>query len=124
LRSLAGRSSLPWPTSRHSRGLRGISPLGAAGGDLILVSTLRSPNFLTGRPPTSPRSGEKITTVELGTGGPVVGVQGIGCMSMSELYGDTDEDAAAFAVEALRREVADANLKVCGPERLSGEENA
>lgn len=62
--------------------------------------------------------------MELGTGGPVVGVQGIGCMSMSELYGDTGEDAAAFAVEALRREVADANLKVSGPERLSGEENA
>ena len=37
----------------------------------------------------------------------------------------THEDAAAFAVEALKRpEVADTNLRVCGPERLSGEEIA
>jgi uncharacterized protein YbjT (DUF2867 family) len=38
----------------------------------------------------------------------------------------THEDVAAFAVEALKRpeEVANANLKVCGPERLSGEEIA
>lgn len=38
----------------------------------------------------------------------------------------THEDVAAFAVEALKRpkEVANANLEVCGPERLSGEEIA
>ncbi|MEU0355733.1 aldo/keto reductase [Streptomyces cyaneofuscatus] len=35
------------------------------------------------------------TTVELGgEGGPTVGVQGLGCMGMSEFYGDTDELSA------------------------------
>lgn len=37
----------------------------------------------------------------------------------------THEDVAAFAVEALKRPgVADADLEVCGPERLNGEEMA
>ncbi|MDF6042304.1 aldo/keto reductase [Streptomyces sp. JH14] len=42
----------------------------------------------------------KIATVELGDGGPRVGVQGLGCMGMSEFYGDTDEAAARDTLEA------------------------
>jgi hypothetical protein len=37
---------------------------------------------------------ERIGTERLGTGGPLVGVQGLGCMGISEFYGDTDEAAA------------------------------
>jgi aryl-alcohol dehydrogenase-like predicted oxidoreductase len=43
---------------------------------------------------------EKIDTVPLGTGGPLVGVQGLGCMGISEFYGDTDEAAARDTLEA------------------------
>ncbi|MEU5716514.1 aldo/keto reductase [Streptomyces sp. NPDC020403] len=43
---------------------------------------------------------QKIATVELGTGGPRVGVQGLGCMGISEFYGDTDEAAARDTLEA------------------------
>ncbi|WP_335932173.1 aldo/keto reductase [Streptomyces sp. PTD5-9] len=42
---------------------------------------------------------DKIATVELGDGGPRVGVQGLGCMGMSEFYGDTDEAAARETLE-------------------------
>lgn len=35
-----------------------------------------------------------LPTVELGTNGPLVGVQGLGCMGMSEFYGPTDTDEA------------------------------
>ncbi|MCQ4044620.1 aldo/keto reductase [Streptantibioticus rubrisoli] len=43
---------------------------------------------------------EKISQVALGTNGPRVGVQGLGCMGMSEFYGDTDEAAARDALDA------------------------
>ncbi|MDI5961510.1 aldo/keto reductase [Streptomyces sp. SL13] len=43
---------------------------------------------------------EKIATVPLGTDGPPVGVQGLGCMGISEFYGDTDEAAARDTLEA------------------------
>ncbi|MGW0789533.1 aldo/keto reductase [Streptomyces sp. NPDC002911] len=42
----------------------------------------------------------KIATVPLGDGGPQVGVQGLGCMGISEFYGDTDEAAARDTLEA------------------------
>ncbi|MGW5065242.1 aldo/keto reductase [Streptomyces cyaneofuscatus] len=42
-----------------------------------------------------------IATVELGgEGGPLVGVQGLGCMGMSEFYGDTDELSARDTLDA------------------------
>ncbi|MGW8973971.1 aldo/keto reductase [Streptomyces platensis] len=42
---------------------------------------------------------EKIETVELGNGGPRVGVQGLGCMGMSFAYGPTDADEARATLE-------------------------
>jgi aryl-alcohol dehydrogenase-like predicted oxidoreductase len=45
-------------------------------------------------------SNSKITQVRLGTGGPLVGVQGLGCMGMSEFYGETDLAAARDTLEA------------------------
>ncbi|MFD7429791.1 aldo/keto reductase [Streptomyces sp. NPDC059818] len=41
----------------------------------------------------------KIATVELGRGGPRIGVQGLGCMGMSEFYGDTDQASARETLE-------------------------
>ncbi|HEY5835928.1 aldo/keto reductase [Streptomyces sp.] len=46
------------------------------------------------------RNSGKISTVQLGADGPVVGVQGLGCMGISEFYGDTDEAAARETLEA------------------------
>ncbi|MFC8224187.1 aldo/keto reductase [Streptomyces sp. NPDC057287] len=43
---------------------------------------------------------DRIATAQLGTGGPEVGVQGLGCMGISEFYGDTDEAAARDTLEA------------------------
>ncbi|MFD5395123.1 aldo/keto reductase [Streptomyces sp. NPDC127097] len=45
---------------------------------------------------------EKIETVELGKGGPRVGVQGLGCMGMSFAYGPTDADEARATLERAR----------------------
>ncbi|MFF9689356.1 aldo/keto reductase [Streptomyces sp. NPDC014623] len=42
----------------------------------------------------------KTATVRLGGDGPQVGVQGLGCMGISEFYGDTDEAAARDTLEA------------------------
>ncbi|MFI6340692.1 aldo/keto reductase [Streptomyces sp. NPDC050535] len=41
----------------------------------------------------------KIAKVRLGTGGPEVGVQGLGCMGMSFAYGPADADGARAALE-------------------------
>ncbi|RKE18955.1 aldo/keto reductase [Streptomyces sp. TLI_171] len=38
-------------------------------------------------------------TTRLGTAGPVVGVQGLGCMGMSEFYGPTDTEEALATLE-------------------------
>ncbi|MFJ5550559.1 aldo/keto reductase [Streptomyces sp. NPDC093225] len=43
---------------------------------------------------------KEITQAALGAHGPLVGVQGLGCMGMSEFYGDTDESAARDTLEA------------------------
>ncbi|MBP2402711.1 aldo/keto reductase [Streptomyces syringium] len=44
-------------------------------------------------------SNDRIDTVGLGTGGPLVGVQGLGCMGMSASYGPTDETEARATLE-------------------------
>ncbi|WP_441246240.1 aldo/keto reductase [Kitasatospora sp. McL0602] len=41
-----------------------------------------------------------IPTTQLGTHGPVVGVQGLGCMGMSEFYGPTDTAEALATLDA------------------------
>ncbi len=40
---------------------------------------------------------EKIGTVQLGASGPLVGVQGLGCMGMSFAYGPTEDEGEARA---------------------------
>jgi aryl-alcohol dehydrogenase-like predicted oxidoreductase len=45
-------------------------------------------------------SNSKIAQVRLGTGGPLVGVQGLGCMGMSEFYGKTDPAVARDTLKA------------------------
>lgn len=40
-----------------------------------------------------------LSRVQLGTSGPLVGVQGLGCMGMSEFYGPTDEHEAYATLE-------------------------
>ncbi|MEV5141797.1 aldo/keto reductase [Streptomyces syringium] len=44
-------------------------------------------------------SKDRIDTVDLGTDGPLVGVQGLGCMGMSASYGPTDETEARATLE-------------------------
>ena len=44
-------------------------------------------------------SSNVIPTTTLGTEGPVVGVQGLGCMGMSEFYGETDTAEALATLE-------------------------
>ncbi|ALC23397.1 aldo/keto reductase [Streptomyces pristinaespiralis] len=46
----------------------------------------------------------KIAQVRLGREGPLVGVQGLGCMGMSEFYGETDEAAARDTLEVALAE--------------------
>ncbi|MFI6843660.1 aldo/keto reductase [Kitasatospora sp. NBC_00085] len=41
-----------------------------------------------------------LPTAQLGTDGPVVGVQGLGCMGMSEFYGPTDTSEALATLDA------------------------
>ncbi|MEU4731196.1 aldo/keto reductase [Streptomyces sp. NPDC023588] len=42
----------------------------------------------------------RLEQAELGKGGPLVGFQGLGCMGMSDFYGDTDEVAARQTLDA------------------------
>ncbi|QMU68257.1 aldo/keto reductase [Streptacidiphilus sp. P02-A3a] len=44
-------------------------------------------------------SSNVIPTITLGTDGPLVGVQGLGCMGMSEFYGETDTAEALATLE-------------------------
>ncbi|MCF6369665.1 aldo/keto reductase [Rhizobium halophilum] len=40
-----------------------------------------------------------LSQVQLGQNGPMIGVQGLGCMGMSEFYGDTDEAESRLTLE-------------------------
>jgi aryl-alcohol dehydrogenase-like predicted oxidoreductase len=42
----------------------------------------------------------RLPKVPLGTGGPLVGLQGYGCMGISEFYGNTDETSARATLDA------------------------
>lgn len=49
---------------------------------------------------------QSIPQVHLGSTGPVIGAQGLGCMGMSEFYGETDPDSARRTLDhALERGV-------------------
>ncbi|WP_404815606.1 aldo/keto reductase [Streptomyces thermolineatus] len=61
-------------------------------------NTQNTQNTGSGRGPEG--GAGRIPAVELGTGGPEVGVQGLGCMGMSEFYGDTDVPEARATLEA------------------------
>ncbi|MFJ9036000.1 aldo/keto reductase [Streptomyces sp. NPDC102406] len=60
-----------------------------------MTGTESTPRTDEGRAPAE----ERIATVELGNNGPVVGVQGLGCMGMSWAYGPTDTDEARATLE-------------------------
>ncbi|WP_055532342.1 aldo/keto reductase [Streptomyces graminilatus] len=48
---------------------------------------------------TNDNTAGRLATAPLGTGGPEVGVQGLGCMGMSFAYGPTDADEARATLE-------------------------
>jgi len=48
---------------------------------------------------TGANTGGRLATAPLGTGGPEVGIQGLGCMGMSFAYGPTDADEARATLE-------------------------
>lgn len=41
----------------------------------------------------------RLPQIAFGNGGPTIGIQGLGCMAMSEFYGDTDETESRAALE-------------------------
>lgn len=41
----------------------------------------------------------RLPQIPLGCGGPAIGIQGLGCMGMSEFYGDTDETESLATLE-------------------------
>ncbi|MFI5984993.1 aldo/keto reductase [Streptomyces sp. NPDC051555] len=65
-----------------------------------MTNTFEGTGNTPNTPSTSNTPADRIARVELGKGGPPVGVQGLGCMGISEFYGDTDEAAARDALGA------------------------
>src|SRR4051812_40635904 len=53
---------------------------------------------MAGLPPPRPRDDNHMNTRKLGQQGLEVSEQGLGCMGMSEFYGDTDEDESIATI--------------------------